>query len=73
MLIDQANPEVVREVVEQYAALVEVSRTTATATNKTRNQLLQSLGPAELIAVSVELRRRGLLAVLPTVRVERAK
>jgi hypothetical protein len=61
MLIDQANPEIVRQVVEQYEALLAIEKTSATRTNKTRNQLLQSLEPAELVAVSVELRRRGLI------------
>jgi hypothetical protein len=50
MLIDQANPEVVRAAVEQYAVLIYVEQTSGTRTNKTRNQLLQSLAPADLLA-----------------------
>ena len=61
MLVDQADPQVVARAVEQYEALVTIARTTPTMTHKTRYQLLQSLPPAELIAVSVELRRRGLI------------
>jgi hypothetical protein len=63
MLIDQANPEIVRAAVEQFAVLIYVEQTSATKTNKTRNLLLQSLAPADLLAVSMELKRRGLLGV----------
>ncbi len=63
MLIDQANQETVRQSVEQYDALLTLELTSGTKTNKTRNQLLQSLSPADLVAVSVELKRRGLLGV----------
>lgn len=63
MLIDQANPAVVRQVVEQYETLISVEQNSGTKTNKTRNQLLQSLAPADLIAVSMELKRRGLIGV----------
>jgi hypothetical protein len=61
MLINSANPSTVADAVEQYEALVAVERVTATKTNKTRNALLQSLAPADLLAVSLELKRRGLL------------
>jgi hypothetical protein len=61
MLINQANPAVVSQAVEQYEALLTIEKTSATKTNRTRNALLQSLEPADLIAVSVELKRRGLL------------
>jgi hypothetical protein len=61
MLIDKANPEIVRQVVEQYEALLAIEKTSATKTNKTRNQLIQSLAPAELVAVAVILSEKGYL------------
>lgn len=61
MLIDQANTQLVQQAVEQFEALLTIERTSGTKTNRTRNQLLQSLTPADLVAVSVELKRRGLL------------
>jgi hypothetical protein len=61
MLIDQANSQIVNDTLEQFTALVTIERLTGTKTTRTRNQLLQSLESAELLAVSVELQRRGLL------------
>jgi len=61
MLIDQANQQVVQKALEQFEGLLTIERTSGTKTNRTRNQLLQSLEPAELVAVSVELKRRGLV------------
>jgi hypothetical protein len=61
MLIDQANPQVVQRVVEQFDALLTIEKTSGTKTNRTRNQVRQSLEPADLVAVSVELKRRGLI------------
>ena len=63
MLINQSNPQVVQKSVEQYEALLAVEKISGTKTTRTRNQLLQSLEPAELIAISVELKRRGMLGV----------
>jgi hypothetical protein len=61
MLIDQANTQVVQQTVEQFEALFLIEQTSGTKTNKTRNALLQSLAPADLVAVSVELKKRGLI------------
>jgi hypothetical protein len=61
MLIDDANPKIVRDVVEQYETLLWIERNTPNRTNKTRNQLLQHLEPADLVAVSMELKKRGLI------------
>jgi hypothetical protein len=61
MLIDDANPKTVRDVVEQYETLLWIERNTPNRTNKTRNQLLQHLEPADLVAVSMELKKRGLI------------
>ena len=63
MLIDAANPGIVRKTLEQFESLLTLEYATGTKTNKTRNQLLQSLQPAELVAVSVELKRLGLIEV----------
>ena len=61
MLIDNADPKVVRDTIEQYETLLWIERNTPNRTNKTRNQLLQHLEPADLVAVSMELRKRGLI------------
>jgi len=61
MLIDNADPKVVRDTVEQFETLLWIERNTPNRTNKTRNQLLQHLEPADLVAVSMELRKRGLI------------
>lgn len=61
MLIDEASPEVVARAIEQYEALVAIEQLTPNKTNRARNDLIRSLPHAELIAVSVELKRRGLL------------
>jgi len=61
MLISQADPKKVAEAVEQFAALVAIEKLTRTKTTRTRNDLLQSLDSPDLVAVSVELQRRGLI------------
>jgi hypothetical protein len=61
MLIDEADPQIVQRAIEQYEALLAIEKLTPNKTNRSRNELLRSLPAAELIAVSVELERRGLL------------
>jgi hypothetical protein len=61
MLIDHANPQIVKDTLEQFEALLWIEKNTPNKTCRTRNQLLQHLGPAELVAVSMELRKRGLI------------
>jgi hypothetical protein len=61
MLINQADSKVVSASVEQFEALYAIQQLTGTRTTRARNELLQSLNSADLVAVSVELKRRGLL------------
>jgi hypothetical protein len=61
MLINQADPKQVSAAIEQFEALVAIEKLTHTKTTRARNDLLQSLASPELVAVSLELRRRGLI------------
>lgn len=51
----------VMEAVEKYIALLELEKQSGTKTTRTRNEILRSLDNDELIAVSLELKKRGVL------------
>jgi hypothetical protein len=61
MLIDEANQSTVARVIEAYTAALAVEKTTGSRTTRTRNDLLQSLNSADFLAVSVALKRLGLV------------
>ena len=61
MLIDYANRRTVEDAVSQYESLLRVQKETGTLTKRTRDALLRELDEADLVAVSVELVRRGLI------------
>jgi hypothetical protein len=61
MLIDFADHETVEEAVAQYETLLKLQKETGTFTKRTRDALLRQLDEADLVAVAVELQRRGLI------------
>lgn len=57
----QVNTVIVADVVEKYTALLDLEKQSGTKTTRARNEILRSLDDDDLVAVSVELKRRGVI------------